>query len=129
VFVKFCCFHFADSDSETLDGSTSYVTLIVTVASLIAGFTVLIVCTFCCPRRRGGSGSQVVFVDFFCDFLQFLSVGYIGTQPLFVIGLLFWSYSKMGKRKPLWITGAGSSQQFHSNEGNSKDGLQPRKIT
>jgi len=75
--VKFCCFHFADSDSETLDGSTSYMTPIVTVASFIAGFTVLIICTFCCPRRRGGSGSQVVFVDFFCDFLQFLSVEYI----------------------------------------------------
>jgi len=96
-------------------------TPIVTVASLIAGFTVLIVCTFCCPRRRGGSGSQVVFVDFFCDFLQFLFVEYIVlacthmhtyTQPLFVIGLLFWSYSKIGTRKPLWVIGAGSSRQF-----------------
>ena len=70
--VKFWYFHFTDNDSETLNESTSYVTVVVAVASLITGFTVVLLCTFCCPRHRGSS--QVVFVEFFCYFLQFLSV-------------------------------------------------------
>jgi len=40
-------------------------TVIVTIASLVASFTVLIVCTFCCPRRGGGGSSQMVFCSLF----------------------------------------------------------------
>ena len=66
------CFNFADNDSEKWSRSESYVTVVVTVASLVCIFILLIACASLCPRRQGDGSRAKVLADSYLSFLYFL---------------------------------------------------------